>query len=423
MQNCQPYAGKLSHLKVTQLVQQRIFENHGRQSGRISRAVYIAFVIVGGFLAVVGMLVWDYPEGVRALISKDESQPDQGGIRQRVRTSVAALGRLEPESEVIDISGPAGTRLVNLFVREGDRVSAGDHLAHLDGYAQRLAGKERAEVLLKEGQELHAAETMNGEAAIEEALLRLNQIDTLMPLEIKTQRAVVKRIEGDLDNARRSLDRLKKLRQRENVSEQVVDDQNATVLRLEEELAQARFSLARLEASREIERLLAAQKLRGAKSALERAQVGTRIQSLAADLALAEAELERLVVRAPISGVILKVLTWPGERIGDEAIVKLGNTDQMYAVAEVYETDVHLVDTGMRATVTSPALKGILAGTVERISPLIFKNDVIDIDPASRVDARVVEVRIKLDDSSSVSGLSNLQVHVNIDLFRKAEQG
>lgn len=400
--------------------QRRFFDHRRRQAGRISRIAFLGIVVLAAVVVTGGMLAWDYPEGVRALVSTQTGNAPKDVSGPVARTGVAALGRLEPESEVIDVSGPAGTRVVTLFVKEGDWVTAGDHLAHLDGYAQRLAAKERAGVLLQEGRELHAAETLTGEAAIEEAVLRLNQIDTLMPLEIKTQKAVVKRIDGDLDNARRSLERLRKLQQKENVSEQVVDDQNAVVLRLEEELAQARFSLARLEASRDIERLLAAQKLRGAKAALERAQVGTRIQSLAADLALAEAELERLIVRAPIGGLILKVLTWPGERIGDEPILKLGNTRQMYAVAEVYETDVHLLKLGMRATITSPALKAKLAGTVDRISPLIFKNDVIDIDPASRVDARVVEVRIKLDDSSTVSQLSNLQVHVNIELPGKS---
>ena len=335
------------------------------------------------------------------------------------RNYVTALGRLEPESEVIDISGPAGTRLISLAVSEGDRVKAGDDLAHLDGYDQKLAAKKRAEILLQEGWELHEAETINGEASIEEAELRLSQVNTLMSLEIKTQEAVVKRIEGDIDNARRSLDRLSKLREKNTATEQAVDDQNAAVLRFQEELAQANYNLARMRASQDIERLMATQKLRGAKATLESAQIGTRIQSLTADLDLAEAELEQLTIRAPINGVILKVLTWPGEKIGDQPILKMGNIDQMYAVAEVYETDIRFIKAGMQATVTSPALKNPLTGTVEKMSPIIFKNDVIDIDPASRVDARVVEVRIKLDNSSAVSHLSNLQVHVDINLGGK----
>ena len=44
----------------------------------------------------------------------------------------------------------------------------------------------------------------------------------------------------------------------------------------------------------------------------------------------------------------------------------------------------------------------------------IGKQDVIDTDPIARTDARVVEVRVKLDDSAKAAGLSNLQVEVAI---------
>jgi HlyD family secretion protein len=101
-----------------------------------------------------------------------------------------------------------------------------------------------------------------------------------------------------------------------------------------------------------------------------------------------------------------------GERVGPEGILELGNTDEMYAVAEVYETDIRWVRVGQRASVSSPALPQPLAGTVEWIKPKIGKIDVLGTDPAARTDARVVEVEIRLDDSAPVSSLTNLQVAV-----------
>jgi HlyD family secretion protein len=44
----------------------------------------------------------------------------------------------------------------------------------------------------------------------------------------------------------------------------------------------------------------------------------------------------------------------------------------------------------------------------------VRKQDATGTDPASRKDARVVEVEIKLDDSKRVAGLTNLQVEVVI---------
>jgi HlyD family secretion protein len=45
----------------------------------------------------------------------------------------------------------------------------------------------------------------------------------------------------------------------------------------------------------------------------------------------------------------------------------------------------------------------------------IGKQDVLDTDPVARTDARVVEVRVRLDDSAKVASLSRLQVEVAIE--------
>jgi len=66
--------------------------------------------------------------------------------------------------------------------------------------------------------------------------------------------------------------------------------------------------------------------------------------------------------------------------------------------------------------VTSPALTQALTGTVERVGRIIYKNDVLSVDPAASADARVVEVWIRLDPSEAASRLTNLQVDVLIDV-------
>jgi HlyD family secretion protein len=46
---------------------------------------------------------------------------------------------------------------------------------------------------------------------------------------------------------------------------------------------------------------------------------------------------------------------------------------------------------------------------------MIFKNDVLNVDPAAKSDSRVVEVRIELDDGAPVAGLTNLTVDILIN--------
>jgi HlyD family secretion protein len=135
-----------------------------------------------------------------------------------------------------------------------------------------------------------------------------------------------------------------------------------------------------------------------------------------AQLRYAEAELARSTVRAPFDGQVLEIHARTGERVGPEGILELGRTDEMYAIAEVYETDVRHIKVGQRAKVSSPALEAPLGGVVERVGMKIGKLDALSTDPAARTDARVVEVEIRLDESEPVKGLTNLQVEVAIAL-------
>jgi HlyD family secretion protein len=133
-----------------------------------------------------------------------------------------------------------------------------------------------------------------------------------------------------------------------------------------------------------------------------------------AALARARADFDLSLVRSPIDGEVLEIHAREGERVGSDGIVELGRTQEMYAIAEVYETDIGRVRVDQRATIRSRALPEPLYGRVERIGRKVGKLDVLSTDPAARTDARVVEVEIALDDGAAVRGLTNLQVEVEV---------
>lgn len=139
-----------------------------------------------------------------------------------------------------------------------------------------------------------------------------------------------------------------------------------------------------------------------------------RVDMLDAERQHAEVELDLANVRAPIGGQVLEVHARAGEKVGPDGILELAKTDQMYAIAEVYETDIDWVRVGQRATISSRALPQAVQGTVERIALKIAKADVLGVDPVAQTDARVVEVEIRLDDSQRVGALTNAQVEVAI---------
>ncbi len=178
----------------------------------------------------------------------------------------------------------------------------------------------------------------------------------------------------------------------------------AAVARLEVELENARSEYQRQE------RLYQTKVV----SVAERDAVRMKANALQAELQRAQVELDQATVRAPMSGQVLDIHARAGEKVGPDGIAEIAKTDQMYAIAEVYETDIGRVHVGERATITSPAFAEPLQGTVERIGLKIGKLDVLDTDPAAKTDARVVEVEIRLDDSQRVASLTNLQVEVAI---------
>lgn len=139
------------------------------------------------------------------------------------------------------------------------------------------------------------------------------------------------------------------------------------------------------------------------------------VKSFQAALEAAKANLELALVRAPFRGQVLDVHTRPGEQIRVEGILELGRTDRMYAVAEVYETDIARVSEGQVARIRSPALKEPVSGKVESIGMKVGRLDVLGTDPVAETDARVIEVMILLDDPAAVGRLTNLQVEVEIE--------
>jgi HlyD family secretion protein len=331
---------------------------------------------------------------------------------------VAALGRLEPEGEVISVSGPQGDRISQLLVAEGDYVQQGEILAYLESYEERLAERNYAASQLAEAQTRLAAETQYGNAQVQEARTRLGQIDRPQSLEIEAQQATVRQLEAELDLAETDLERSQSLRAEGAISQQELDQQVTEVRRAQEELNNSRASLVRLETARSRDLENAQAQVQSTQAESTRSQAQIEVDSAARNLELANASLDRTIIRAPSDGEILQIITQTGEAIGENGILELGNTRQMYVVAEVYETDVGLVELGQKATITSRngAFDETLTGTVERIGTQIFKNDVLDDDPAANADARVVEVRIRLDQSEPVARLTNLQVDVRIDV-------
>lgn len=305
-------------------------------------------------------------------------------------TAVTALGYLEPQGEVIHLSTPTvpesgGARVDHLLVKQGDKVRAGQVIAILNNYDSRLAALKQAQEQVKVAQ-AHLAQVRAGAKAG----------------VLNAQKATIVRLEAELSIAQTEFRRYQALFQTGAIAASLQDSKRLVVETTQGQLNQAKSTLTSIAEVRSTD--------------VEAAQ--TEVGSAIAAVMRATADLDLAKVRAPKDSQVLKIHTWPGEIVSNKGIVDLGQTKQMYAVAEVYEKDIGRVHLGQRATITSlnGAFQRNLLGTVDEIGREIGKKDVLDTDPAADVDARVVEVKIHLDpaDSQKVTALSNLKVNVAI---------
>lgn len=278
--------------------------------------------------------------------------------------AVSALGRIEPEHGIIRLGVPSipeavsGSVLRRLLVEAGDDVTEGQLLAETDA------------------------------SPVEQAAVKVAAAD-LELAERRSEMAVGQEQEAcsRADVAERTSTRVTRLLKSGAVSIEGADVASSDAKALSGSCSAARIAT---------------------KAAVSSVDVAR------AHLNYAEAALERTYVRAPTAGRVLQILKRPGELVDAGGVLELGRIGRMYAIAEVYETDVGRVHKGQKATVTSSALDAPLAGAVERVRLKVRKQDATGTDPAARKDARVVEVEVLLDHPEKVAALTNLQVEIVI---------
>jgi HlyD family secretion protein len=88
----------------------------------------------------------------------------------------------------------------------------------------------------------------------------------------------------------------------------------------------------------------------------------------------------------------------------------------MQIIAEVYEADADRLRIGLPARVLLKSSGKELSGTVSHVRPVVGRKSILDNDPVSDTDARVVEAIIDLakEDCEAVKTLANASVLVII---------
>jgi HlyD family secretion protein len=311
---------------------------------------------------------------------------------------IVALGRIEPSSEVVRIAAPAGQdagRIADILITEGQWMERGEVIAVLDTRARLAAAAEQAKATL--------------------ALRRAALVKIVADLENqeKTLTAAMEQQEAQRDRSKWEFERLQQLQRSGIYRDTALIDRRLALEGAEQGLTTARLSLERNQrrdaSSQRIDEVSARAEVAAAEAALSRAH---------ADLAFSE-------IKSPITGRILRRIGRPGEQIGQDGLAEIADTRVMFVRAEVFESDLRgvVVDSGV--SVTSRALAEPVRGTVSRIGLKVARQSMLGEDPAASLDARVIEVMIRLDEPGSrrMETLTGLQVRAVFDPPLTSEAG
>jgi len=306
--------------------------------------------------------------------------PSATVIGEANRTVLAGLGLVEPAGGEVSIATRVAGVVDEVRVSPGDRVKVGDVLFKIDAQIAAATVEQRK-------RDLSVAEARARETAARAALL---------DADVVAARDSVAGAEADRDEAR-------------------------DLVRVATELAgTAATSQRELNRRRNLQRVAEA-KLAEAKSRLVRARAEVALvdpaqggQTLeideaivtqaAAALALAEAELTRLSVRAQSDGVVLSVNVKPGEFASQgsaTAPVVIGQLDPLHVRVDIDEADLPRFRDGANAVALQRgAPNSSIALRFVRSEPLVAPKSTLSGNSGERVDTRVLQVIYAADGHS-----------------------
>ena len=427
-----------------------------KPKGRLALASIVTATLVAG-----GYLTYYFTS-----MSGDRSADEPVTQTQVLPPAVSAIGYLEPQGEVIRVSASAffeGATVEQLLVKRGEHVNQGQTIAILDDQPRLQAALEQAQKQVVANQARLAqvqAGAKQGEIAAQNAKFQEIQAELVGQINSQTanianlkaqlqgqtnsQQANIDRLKAELVNATKECQRYEFLLTDGAIATSARDAVCLLQATTEKQLTAAEVNLIEIQETLAQQISEAEANLARTKTTLTKqiSQAEASFQAIAevrsVDVSVAQAELEvaqaavnqaranleLAYVKSPIEGQVLEINTWAGEMVNKtEGIVEVGNTKNMYVVAEVYESDIDRIRISQTAFITSGGILPKLTGTVDDVGWQIRTQDVLDTDPVADVDARVVEVKIRLhpEDSRKVANLTNLQVNVLIETAKQIQ--
>lgn len=340
----------------------------------ITIALCIAGLVLAGYVvATSGQKVPDLPP-----VAAPTVNPFADGI--------AASGIVEATTRNLSINAPVGGLVIEVLADVNDRVAAGQPLFKLDDRELR-------------------AELPRLEAALAQAEAEISRLRAMpRDVDLPPLRAAVERAKTHVADAQEWYDNLRA----------AAEDQAANP----KELRRAWFALDFARKEQEI-----------AEADLKKAEAGAwgediKVAESKAAMAKAEADgtralIERLTVRAPVAGTILKRNIEPGRFATtdpESPAIVMGDIQQLNIRAQVDEEDLPRLREGAAGIArVRGAAEMKLPLTMLRIEPLALPKVSLTGSVTERVDTRIVEVLFRVQPPEGMRLYPGQVVDVYID--------
>ena len=280
---------------------------------------------------------------------KDASTVDQ----------LVGIGKIEPESDIVQLSSPVNGIVQRILKKENDSVSTGMPILELD----------------------HQLEDGKVRQLITEVNTQANQI--------KVDEASVGEYEAKYNNAVSEVQRLQRLLAKGAETQQVVDDANTAV-------KSYLSNLKRLQASVAV-----------SKSKLEQTKAAVHV---------AEIERDQKIITSPVNGKLLELSTLIGSSIDSrQSFAQISPIGKTIAVCEIDEIYANKVLVGQKALIRNVGSQDTLsAGTVYLAFSFLQKKSLFTDQSGEKEDRRVRTIKIMLDRPDRL--LLNARVECVVDI-------
>jgi HlyD family secretion protein len=406
----------------TALKRYAVVQNHKLQSSLSSQSILrlaIAITMLAS-LSVASISVFI----VLKFREIDHQKPENPAVVIPEIKTVTALGRIEPEGEVIKLSAPIsgeGSQVEKILVQEGDMVTKGQVIAILNNrerlQAELTAAKAEVRIIQAKIAQIQAG-AKPGEITAQKAII--DRLVAESQGDIDTQKAILEKLQAELINAKAENKRYQELYIEGAISASEKDSKNLNIETTKKSLQAAQSQLKKLELSSK-EKIKEASATLNQISEVRKVDIEVAIAELNrvdVNVKKATINLQQAYVKSPQNGQVFEIYTHPGELISNNGIADIGKTSQMYVVAEVYESDINKIIQGKNVRIVSDVFAQELQGKVERIGLQVRKQNLTNTDPSTNIDNRIVKVYIRLNKASSqqAAKFTNMQVKTIISL-------